>query len=234
MPVIAPSFVKPVLIHISTGMPAAVDVEDLLARQRELDRPPGELGELARGDLVGERIELAAEAAADRRRDHADVRRGHVEDLGEQAVHVVRRLGRGPERELAVRAPLGQRRVLLHRQVGVALEVEDVLAHEIGGRERRVHVAELQRHRLVHVRPVAVLVDAHLGMLQRILDGHQGRGGARTPPRSARWRAPPSPRPPRPPRRPRRRPCAPSPRRALPRPATPAGCRTSRAAGRAR
>ncbi len=155
-------------------MPAAVDVEDLLARQRELDRPPGELGELARRDLVGERVELAAEAAAHRRRHHADVRLRHVEDLGEQPVDVVGRLGRGPERELAVGAPLGQRRVLLHRQVRVALEVEDVLADEVGRRERRLHVAELERHRLVHVRPVAVLVDAHLRVLQRILDGHEG------------------------------------------------------------
>ena len=114
------------------GVPAAVDVEDLLAGQRDLDRAAGELGQLARGDLVGERVELAAEAAPDRRRDHADVRLRHVEDLGEQPVHVVRGLGGGPERELAVRAPLGHRGVLLHGQVGVALEVEDVLADQVG------------------------------------------------------------------------------------------------------
>ena len=155
-------------------MPAAVDVEHLLAGEGDLHGPPGDLGELAGGDLVGEGVELAAEAAAHRRRDHPDVRGGHVEDLGEEPVDVVRRLGGRPERELAVRPELGHRRVLLHGQVRVALEEEDVLPHQIGGGEGRLHVAELEGHVLVDVRPVAVLVDAHLGMAQRLLDGHQG------------------------------------------------------------
>src|SRR5437899_3059138 len=51
----------------------AVDVEDLLAGQGDLHRAPAELRELARRDLVRERVELAAEAAAHRRRDHPDV-----------------------------------------------------------------------------------------------------------------------------------------------------------------
>ena len=157
---------------------AAVDVEDLLARERDLHRPAGDLRELARGDLVGERIELAAEAAADGRRDHADVRLRHVEDLAEEAVHVVRRLGRGPERELAVGAPLGHRRVLLHGQVRVALEEEDVLADEVGLGERRLDVAELERHRLVDVGPVAVLVDAHLRVGQRSSMDMSGLSGS--------------------------------------------------------
>ena len=215
-------------------VPAAVDVEDLLARQRELHRPAGELGQLARRDLVGERIELAAEAAADGRGDHADVRLRHVQDLAEQAMHVVRRLGRRPQRELAVGAPLRHRGVLLHGQVRIALEEEHVLAHEVRLGERRLHVAELQRHRLVDVRPVAVLVDAHLRMGQRVLDRHQRAERLVRRPRSARTRAPPSPRPPRPRPPPHRRPCGPCRRRAPPRPGRRAGCRTSRAAGRAR
>ena len=173
MPVMAPSFRETGLDPHQHRVPAAVDVEDLLARQRDLHRPAGELGELARRDLVGERIELAAEAAADGRRHHPDVRLRHVEDLAEQAVHVVRRLGRRPERQLAVRAPLRHGRVLLHGQVRVALEEEDVLADQVRAGERRLDVAELQRHGLVDVRPVAVLVDAHVRVRQRFLDGHQ-------------------------------------------------------------
>jgi hypothetical protein len=40
-------------------MPAAVAVEDLLARERDLHRPPGELGEPGDHDLVAERIGLS-------------------------------------------------------------------------------------------------------------------------------------------------------------------------------
>ncbi len=96
------------------GVAPAVHVEDLLAGEGDLHRPAGELGKLAGGDLVGEGVELAAEATAHRRRHHADMGLGHVEDLAQQPVHVVRGLGGGPERELAVGAELRHRGVLLH------------------------------------------------------------------------------------------------------------------------
>ena len=157
------------------GMPAAVRIEDLFAGQRDLHRPSRQFRELAGHDLVREGIGLAAEAAADRCRDHADVGGRRVEDLGEHPVHVVRRLGRGPERELAVRRPVGDGRVLLHRQMVVALEKEHVLANQIGAVEGGVDVAELERDVLVHVRTVTILVDPDLGVRQRLEDRHQRR-----------------------------------------------------------
>ena len=63
--------------------------------------------------------------------------------------------------------------MLFHGQVRVALEEEHVLPHQRGRREGRLHVAELERHVLVNVRSVAVLVDPHLGMGERLLDRHQ-------------------------------------------------------------
>ena len=83
-------------------MAAAVAVEHLLARQADLHRPVEQHRRLGDDDLVVERIALAAEAAAVRRRDHADVRRRHLERLRERAVHVVRRLRARPEHQLAV------------------------------------------------------------------------------------------------------------------------------------
>jgi len=159
------------------GVPPAVHVEDLLAREGDLHGSPRELGELAGGDLVGEGIELAAEPAAHRRGHHADVRLGHVEDLAEEAVDVVWGLRRRPEGKLAVGAPVRHRRVLLHGQVGIALKEEDVFAHEVRGGEGRLHVAELERHRLVDIGAVAVLMDPHVGMSKRLLDRHEGLEG---------------------------------------------------------
>ncbi len=155
-------------------MTAPVDVKDFLAGEGDLDRAARDLRELAGGDLVGEGIELAPEAAPHRGGDHADVGGGHVEDLGQQPMDVVGCLCRRPEGELLVGSEVGHRRVLLHGQVRVALEEEDVLAHEGGGREGGLHVAELERHVLVDVGPVPVLVDAHLGVGERLLDRHQG------------------------------------------------------------
>jgi hypothetical protein len=150
-------------------------VEDLFTGQRNLHRPPRQLRELAGHDLVGKGIGLAPEAAADRRRDDADVGGRHVEDLGEEPVNVVRSLGRRPERHLAVGAPLRDSRMLLHRQVGVALEEEDVLTDQVGAREGGLDVPELQRDALVDVGAVAVLVDSHLRVRERVEDGHEGR-----------------------------------------------------------
>ena len=83
-------------------------------------------------------------------------------------MHVVRRLGRAPQGELAVGRPVGDRGVLLHRQVGAPLEEEQVLAHQVGCREAFRHVAELQVDELVEVAAVAVVVDARLGVRDRV------------------------------------------------------------------
>ena len=138
---------------------AAVAVEDLLAREADLDGPAGDARELGDDDLVVEGVGLAAEAAAVGRRDDADLRGRHLEHLRERAVHVVRRLRRGPERQLSVGAEVGDRRVLLERQVRVALVEEEVLVDAVGAREPLLRVAELHRHELVDVACVAVVVD---------------------------------------------------------------------------
>src|SRR2546425_11074472 len=64
--------------------------------------------------------------------------------LSERAMHVVGGLRRAPQRELAVRRPVRGRRVLLHREMSVPVEEEQVLAHEIGRGEGLPDVAELQ------------------------------------------------------------------------------------------
>src|SRR2546427_10690988 len=97
-------------------MAPAVDVEDLLAGARDLHRTSGELRETARGDLVGEGAEIAAEAAAHRRGDDADGRRRRLYDFRYEAVHEVGRLGRATEPALAIRPGRGGRRLWLYRR----------------------------------------------------------------------------------------------------------------------
>jgi len=154
------------------GMTAAVAVEDLFAGEGDLHRPPCDHRELRRHDLVAERIALAAEPAPVGAGDDADARRCQFEHLRERPVDVMRRLGRAPQRELGVRRPVGDRGVLLHRQMRAALEEERVFLNQIGGGEARVHVAELEVDELVEIPGIAVVVDAGLG----VRDGVEGVG----------------------------------------------------------
>ena len=74
------------------GVTPAVRVEDLLARERDLHGSPGDHGEPGGHQLVGEDVALAAEAAAVRRRDHADAAHRQLEHLAKGAVDVMRGL----------------------------------------------------------------------------------------------------------------------------------------------
>ena len=70
----------------------------------------------------------------------------------------------------------GERGLLLHRQVRVALVEEDVLEDVVGRRQRLVHVAELVGLVAVDVALLAVLVDAGFRVVQgffRIGNGFQ-------------------------------------------------------------
>ncbi len=63
--------------------------------------------------------------------------------------------------------------MLLHRQVSVALEEEDVLANVVGPLEAAVDVAELERDELVDVVRSAVVLDSFVFRFrERGVDGH--------------------------------------------------------------
>ena len=151
-------------------MPAPVAVEDLFAREADLDRAARHAREMGHDDLVIEGVRLAAEPAAVGRRNHADLRGRHDEDPGERAVHVVRRLRRRPESQLPVRAEIGERRVLLEGQVRAALVEVQVVVNAVGAREALCRVAELHRDELVDVAGVAVVVDRRRRGREAVLD----------------------------------------------------------------
>ena len=152
-------------------MPPAVGVEDLLAVQGDLDRPLRAQRQEARRELVRERVALAAERAAVGRRDDPDPRAREAEHLLELAMQVVRDLGAGPERQVAVRLAVRDAAVRLDRCVGVALEEEPIVAGVVGLREARLEVAEAQVDLLEDVRAPAALMDLHVLADQRLLDG---------------------------------------------------------------
>jgi len=85
------------------GMSPAMAVENFLARECNFDGTARPSRQFADDNLVVEWVALAAEAAAVRRGDDADVRGPHSQSLRKGAMDVVRRLRRSPERELVVR-----------------------------------------------------------------------------------------------------------------------------------
>ena len=114
------------------GVPAAVRVEDLLARVEDLDGTPGLLGELRDAELEVERLGLAAERAADGGLDDADAGHVEVEDAGELAMEVVGHLRGGPDGQLPLGVEVADGAVGLDGGVGGALEVVVALDDHVG------------------------------------------------------------------------------------------------------
>ena len=84
-------------------------------------------------------------------------------------MQVVRRLRRRPDRQLAVLVEVREGRVLLHRQVRVALEEDGVLAHVLGALEAVLHVAELEVLEAVDVAAHAVVVQPRLSVVRGLV-----------------------------------------------------------------
>ena len=151
---------------------ASMGVKNLLTGKGDLDGAPGRHGELGGDELVREDVALPAESSPVGGGDHTDATHRQLEYLAQRAMHVVRRLRRSPERELAVSGILGDRGVLLHREMCVAFEEHRVFSNVLSDAHGGVGVAELQGHGLVHVR--AAVDRLALGR-KRLLDRHRMR-----------------------------------------------------------
>ena len=106
------------------------------------------------------RIALAAEAAAVVAGNHTDMRGRHLQHARELPMQVMRILRARPEHQFAVALACGERGVLLHGHVVVALVEEQVLEYVLRLRQRLLHVAELERLVAVDVALVGVVMNA--------------------------------------------------------------------------
>ena len=185
---------------------AGVDVGDegFQAVGDELDRAPQQHAQRHGRYLVRVDVDLDAERAADVPADHPDVGRGDVEMARDDVLHHVRRLERVVDREpLLGRVVVGEDRARLQRDAGVAAEVEGVLDHRRGVRERAIDVADVELalegevvaelgvdhrrgrvERALHVGDRRQLLELDRDQLERVL----GRppASSRPPPRPAR------------------------------------------------
>ena len=82
-------------------------------------------------------------------------------------MHVVRHLGRGPQRELAFAVERGERRVLLDRQMGVAFVEEQVLEDMVRSRERFFDIAKFESLQAMDIAALAIRMDPRLGLSER-------------------------------------------------------------------
>ena len=135
---------------------------DLLDHVAPVDRRQVSLGTLLRpldraAELAGERdhdhvlrvhVELGAEATADVRRDHADLRLGNAEDERVGRAHDVRSLRGGRDRHVAGGAHLAERGARLHRRRDQPLLAVVLLDRHGRVREDLVRVAGDQRPRV--------------------------------------------------------------------------------------
>ncbi len=147
--------------HVGLGRVAAAAAEKrFVAVEEELDGPPGPHREEGGRHLEGERVALAAEAAADLRPDHLDPMHRQPGHLGQRPVHVVRHLRRRPHRQAVVGRVVRDDAVRFGEGVRDALEVPRGLGDDGGVLERLLRLAE----RLVDVLLDVRVVDADLRM----------------------------------------------------------------------
>jgi len=99
-----------------------------------------------RGDQLDvQRLGAAAEAAADMRLHHADLRHVHGEDLRQHQVHVVGHLGGGVHRHtVALGVVARDRGVHLHLVLADLGAIVGRLAHQVGAGERLLDIAKLE------------------------------------------------------------------------------------------
>ena len=142
--------------------------EFLFAREHELHRPVGRLGEEHADRLERIDVELRAEAAADRRLDDADAGRVHAQDLGELALVQEGHLRVRVQRQVAGRVEFGDHAGHAHAAVRHVVQAEPVVDDHVGfglaGRDVALRVVE--RHG--HVVPVRVGI-AGFARLQRFV-----------------------------------------------------------------
>jgi len=125
--------------------------------------------------LLGVRVALDAEAAADVGRQHAYARLAEPERGGDGAAHGVGDLRRGPHREETVRRRgMREHAARLDRHAGHAREVEGRLHHDVGVGEAARDVARAARRDARHV-VGPVLEHARRAGSEGALDGRRGR-----------------------------------------------------------
>src|SRR4029077_8453172 len=114
-------------------------------------------------------IALPAKAAAVGRRDHSNVRRRHFQHSRKRSMKVMWRLRARPDGQFSFGVFNGNRRVLLDREVSAPLIEESVLEDFICFRKPLFDVAELERHALVDVSLIAVVMNPRLRRGKRLL-----------------------------------------------------------------
>ena len=146
-------------------------LELVLARVGQLDRAARTTHGQRNDDAFERGAGLAAEAAAHRLADDADLVQREVERLRQRAPHRKRRLARRPDRQLAIRHVLRGAGVRLDGHVLHVRDVEAVVKHAVRLRKRAVRVALAQDVVVRDVRPLFGIEDGqHLVGVQVRMD----------------------------------------------------------------
>ena len=155
------------------------EIGGLRARQRDLDRPPDLFGGDRGEDHLRPDAGLAAEAAADERREHAHILGREGERLGDGAAGGTDHLVAGADQQLAVSPGDGagmrfERGGIMDRRRVAAVE------HHRGGGQRRIEIADVDRRQeaelVVALHRLRVLIEAIAAGLG--MDDDQRRGVA--------------------------------------------------------
>ena len=153
-----------VVVHRRTALRGN---EVLFTAEHDLHRFEELHGENRCAELGTVELELPAEPSAHVVCDHPNVALPYPQHTREERLHVVRRLGRGPHGEFAVRAVIGHGRAGLHAHVRLARTLEPVLSDIVRLLERLFRISPLDVARHVDI-ALHTLVDLGGLLLDRL------------------------------------------------------------------
>ena len=156
-------------------MPSTMTIKNLFPGQRDFDRSSGQHRQFADHDFMGKRIRFPTKTSTYRAGDDPDLAGRKFQHLRQGTMNIMGSLGRGPEGHPTIGPALSDGRMLLHRHVGVAFIMKDVLTDMIGLRKPFFHVTEFQGHKFVDVPLISVFVNLSIGFGQAFLNRHHRR-----------------------------------------------------------
>src|SRR5215831_3659339 len=159
------------------GVPSAMTIKDLLARQTDFYGTASDDRQFAHNNFVIERIALASKASAVWRGNHAYSTRRHFQHFCHVPVQIVHVLRGSPECEFAIVAVLGQTCMLFQSKMSAAFIEGEVFANVIRFGKACCDTAEFVDLSAMDIAKLSIFMDTRLHHGIRIIDrGDYGQG----------------------------------------------------------
>src|SRR5258706_5037615 len=160
-------------------MASSMDQKHFLASTGDFYWPAGATSEFGGTDFMREWVALPTKSAANIGCNHRNMRLWHSQHFAQLAVHIMRRLRRRPQGQLAanriggIRLPVCNAGMRFNRSMVVAFIVKPVFTDVIRFGKTGLDLTKFIRNGFVNIANTRFIVNFHFGMRQRLINTHQ-------------------------------------------------------------